>query len=159
MPIVTLDAARNHLRVEPDYPAEQIQPYLNTAQAAAEQYLRRALFATLAEVDAAIAQAPAKLQAAANQRDDALTAADAMPSMEVAAALKDAAHKRYADALEACQLTLAAMVATPDVVNAVLLLLTHYFNNRSETTADKAMAEIPQGALSLLNWSRTGWGV
>lgn len=159
MPIVTLEAAREHLRVEPDYPAEQIQPYINTAQAAAEQHLRRALFATPAEVDAAIALAPSKLLAAAAQRDEALTAADAMPSQEVAALLKAAAHQRYADAVEACQLTLAATAVTPEVMNAVLLLLTHFFNNRSETTADKALAEIPQGAKSLLNWSRTGWGV
>lgn len=58
MNLVSLDEARFHLRVEPDYPAEQIALYLAAAEEAAEQFLNRRVFASQPELDAAVAADP-----------------------------------------------------------------------------------------------------
>ena len=57
MSIIDIDVARAHLRLEPDYPAQQVQPYLDAAEDAARQFLNRRIFADQAAKDAPVIQA------------------------------------------------------------------------------------------------------
>ena len=75
MPVITLDQARAHLRVEATYPQDQIEPYMAGAEDHASQYLNRAIFSDAAALSAAIAALPGALTAARLAYEAALAAA------------------------------------------------------------------------------------
>lgn len=53
MNLVTLDEARAQVRVESDYPVDQLQPCIDAADDFVPAYLRRNLYADAAALDAA----------------------------------------------------------------------------------------------------------
>lgn len=54
MDLVTGQLARAHLRVEADYPDDQVLPYLAAAIEVAQQFMGRKLYADQAQLDAAV---------------------------------------------------------------------------------------------------------
>ncbi|WP_219209212.1 head-tail connector protein [Variovorax boronicumulans] len=154
MPVVTLDQARAHLRLEADYPADQVEPYIAGAVDAAAQYLNRAIFDDWSSLDAALAALPA---ARGTARSAYKTAADA------AALLEDPADR--ADALSVAQArldfvtaetgrVLNGIVVNPSIVTAVLLTLGHLFSNREDVVVGVTATDVPNGARSLLRGDR-----
>ena len=72
MPIVSIAQARSHVRVEADYPEEQLQAAVSGAVDAAQAFLNRRIYESLDTLAQARAGYPAAVRAAATARDQAL---------------------------------------------------------------------------------------
>jgi hypothetical protein len=150
MPVITLDQARAHLRVDADYPQGQIETYIAGAQDHASQYLNRSIFDTADAMSAAITALPAALAAARVAYEAGVAAAkeienagDRCDALEIARAQLEASRAGTAR-------TLNGIVVNPSIVSAVLLLLGHLFENREDVVAGVSVAELPLGARALL---------
>lgn len=151
MSLLSLDDARDQCRAESDYPAAQLQPYIDAAEAAAAAYLNRNVYAD----DAALEAAQDEVTQAIADASAAYTAAQA-----TAAAMTDPAQQRIALELACARFDLAKLEATRTIhgvaanaaiLAAVRLLLGHLFANREDVLTGNAQAvAIPMGAQDLL---------
>lgn len=158
MSIITLADALQHLRLVSTYPAGQVQPYLDAAEHAAQDFLNRRVFAEPADLVAALADLPATLSAAASARDAALEATESIADCDAAHRMRTAALTSYLEALQAAEAVARGVVINPAIRAGMLLTLSHLFGNRSAVVAGTTVAEVPQGAISLLRPHRAGWG-
>jgi hypothetical protein len=154
MPVITLDQARAHLRVEPDYPAEQIQAYIAGAESAAAKYLNRTVFPDEGARDAALDAIPAALAAAQVAFDSAVAAADGIVDPTARQATIDVARARLTDAQSAAIRDMNGIVSNPSIVAACLLTVGHLYANRTDVVVGASVAELPNGARSLLRPDR-----
>ncbi|AOV02758.1 head-tail connector protein [Delftia tsuruhatensis] len=159
MTIISIEEARHHLRVEPDYPAEQVLPYLEGAESLAQRYLNRRVYADQAELDAARQSMVAALQTAAEARDDALEAARQVADCVAREMLTRQARSIYADAVAEQRRVARGMVIEPHVRNGILLILGHLDENRETVARGISVAELPMGAIYFLRPSRVDWGI
>ena len=172
-PLIDTATARTHVRLEADYPAEQIEPYLRAAEELAAQILNRVLCADTTERDAAIAQAAGIVSDAKTAYDAALlayrssTLYDAYDPVRheyragVADNAYESAQRAYRQALTKADELRAAMVATPLIKAAILLIFGHLFENRQQVIVEPRiiLAELPMGVHALLQPYRAGMGV
>ncbi|WP_295379564.1 head-tail connector protein [uncultured Pseudacidovorax sp.] len=158
MSIITLAVARRHLRVEDDYPAEQIQGKLDAAEDHAAQYLNRRLFASAGDLQAAVDAVPADLAAARTAYDAATTAAANIEDPELQALARGRAEIAYVRAKTLAQETFDGIVLTPSIEAAVLLILGLLFQNREDGQAG-TMTSLPLGSRQLLTPYRVQLGV
>lgn len=154
MPVITLDQARAHLRVESDYPAEQIQAYIAGAESAAAKYLNRSVFQDETARDAALDAIPATLAAAQAAFDASVAAAQVIADPTAHHATIDVARARLTDAQAAAIRDMHGVVANPSIVAACLLTLGHLYANRTDVVVGASVAELPIGACSLLRPDR-----
>ena len=162
MSLVDLLTAKLHLRLEPDYPDEQVAPYLLAAESAALQFLNRAVFATDDALTQAIAVVPAQVAGAlaANTASIADAAALQVTDPDGAAALRDGAEVALRNARAVAAETRAGIVINPSIQAAILLMLGHLFTNREDSTPGTAPAmPLPNGAQWLLQPFRAHMGV
>lgn len=159
MTIITIEEARHHLRVEPDYPQEQVLPYLEGAEALAQQFLNRRVFASQAELDGARQAMPAALEAAALARDQAIANAAELTDCAARDMLKALANDAYSAVLAEQRRIALGMVITPNVKSAVLLTLGHLYDNRETVVVGTISTDLDMGAYTLLWPSRVGLGV
>jgi len=52
--LVSMELAKHHLRVDPDYPDSQVSVYLGAAERLAEEFMNRKVYATAEDMAAAI---------------------------------------------------------------------------------------------------------
>ena len=157
--LVTLSAARAHLRLEDDYPAAQLQVYIDAACLAAAEFLNRRIFATMADMTAAVADTPADLSAAVAAHTAALALADLYEDAE-----SRCSARADADALLRAARALATETRRGIIINAaiqaaILLTLGHLFENRQENIAGTIVSELKTGPQQLLMPFRIGMGV
>jgi len=152
MSLVTLDAAKVHLKVELDAHEEDdlIQRDINAAELSAAKYLNRALFADVDARAAAIAAVPAALAAAAADYAAASAAADMIADDVARALAQAAAADEYTAAQVKARTTYAGMVIHDDILSAILLVVAHLYANR-EATTEKRLVELPSGVQTLLH--------
>lgn len=98
MSLLTLDEARAQCRVEADYPAEQLQPYMDAADDAAAAYLNRTIYADQDALGTARDAVPTTMGAAQDNYDAAVSAADAITNTAQKQASLDLAAVNLADA-------------------------------------------------------------
>jgi len=158
MGLLTLDEARAHLRVGASYPAAQIQPYVDSAEAYVQAFLNRAVYATAQELEAAVLALPAVLVTAAQARDETLAAAAAAADSTTAEWLRCSAYDGYASALAQAQRVQRGMVVNDGIKTAIRLLLGHLDENRESVARGISVAELPQGVEFFLLPYRVGWG-
>lgn len=154
MPLLTLDEARAQCRVESDYPAEQIQPYIDGAESDAAAYLNRALFAKQADLDAAMDAVPTAVAAASTAYAAAVVAADAITDINQKQAALDIAEARMQAARDAASMVTNGVVANPAILTAVRLTLSNLFTNREAVVLGVAAVELPLGARTMLRHFR-----
>lgn len=152
MSIIDIDAARAHLRLEPDYPAQQVQMYLDAAEDAAMRFLNRRIFADQAAKNAAVAAID--LAAAKQAMDDAIEAAEALTDPVSKQAAMEYARYVYQQALSEADETFRGVLMNPQIQAGVLLIAAHLFERRGD-----AQAAIPEAAYMLLHPYRQGLGV
>lgn len=157
MSIIELAAAKEHLRLEQDYPDDQVETYLLAAELRAAQFLNRALFVDDAAMAASVAAVPARLAAAEAEFNAAKEAAAQITEPGALELHAEAASSAYAAHLVAARETMAGIVATDDIKAAILLILGHLFENRADVEANATTA-IPNGSEYLLMPYRIGWG-
>lgn len=151
MSIIAIDVARAHLRLEPDYPAQQVQPYLDAAEDAARQFLNRRIFADQAAKNAAVAAID--LAAAKQALDAAIEAAEALTDPVAKQAAVEYARYVYQQALSEADETFRGVLMNPQIQAGVLLIAAHLFERRGD-----AQAAIPEAAYMLLHPYRQGLG-
>lgn len=152
MSIIDIDVARAHLRLEPDYPAQQVQMYLDAAEDAAMRFLNRRIFADQAAKDAAVAAID--LAAAKQALDDAIEAAEALTDPAAKQAAMEYACYVYRQALSEADETFRGVLMNPQIQAGILLIAAHLFERRGD-----AQAAIPEAAYMLLHPYRGGLGV
>lgn len=159
MPIIELSAAKQHLRLESDYPDLQVSQYLGAAVLSASEFLNRKVFATQGELDAAVAAVPAALTAAGITYTAAIVAADAIADCVVSRSARAAACRAYRRAQTDAGETYAGIVVNDLIKAGILLTLGHLFENRQDVLVGSTAADLPMGARSLLQPYRVGLGV
>ncbi|AWH21874.1 MULTISPECIES: head-tail connector protein [Stenotrophomonas] len=150
MAIVSIAQARSHVRVEADYPVEQLQDAIAGAIDAAQAYLNRTVYESADDLAAARALYPGSVRAAAAARDQALADAVFIESDEERAATIRVAKVAYQEAVLAAGASVHGAVVNPSIVSAVLLTIGHLYANRSDVVVGATAVELPLGARSLL---------
>lgn len=157
MPILTTDEAKIHLRLEFDYPDEQLAGKVAAAELRAAHFLNRAIFADAAALAAAVNNVPVSLVAAGVSYRAAIDAADAQTDAVARSMLRESAERGYEHAQDAARETLAGIVVTDDIRAAILLIVGHLFENVADSE-ERDIKLIPNGAQYLLLPYRIGWG-
>ena len=156
---ISLAAALAHLRLEPNYPADQIQPYLSAAELAVAQFMNRRVYADQFALDAAIAAVPAVLGAAGVTFAAAIAAAATFADPVVRRAALYFADSQYAAAQNVSRETYGGVVLDELIGAAILLILGHLFENRETVVIGVTAVEIPLGARALIQSYRIDMGV
>ena len=159
MALIDLPTAIAHLRLDADYPPEQVEPYLNAAEQSAAQFLNRAVFADQSAMDAAIAAVPAALTAATTAHTDALEAADEIEDATLRLAARNYANDVYRAALNAATEVRYGVIFNDQIKVGMLLILGHLFENRQDVQAGVSSVKIPMGSQYMLMPYRVGLGV
>lgn len=164
MSLIDLPTAKAHLRLESDYPDEQVQGKLDAAESAAAQFINRRVFADAAALSAAILAVPAALTAAGTAYADAITAADALEDHGARCAARDYAGQTYRQARTAAWETYAGISQEdaerwPLFEAGALLILGHLFENRQDVVTGVTASEMPNGSGYVLYPLRAGLGV
>ncbi|MBN8791703.1 MAG: phage gp6-like head-tail connector protein [Stenotrophomonas nitritireducens] len=154
MPIVSLAQARSQVRVEADYPAEQLQTAIDGAVDAAQAYLNRRIYETAAALAAARSAYPAAVRAAATARTEALAAATFIEDRDERTAAIRLAEVAYEEAMAEAGACIHGIVVNPSIVTAILLTIGHLYANRSDVVVGAPAVELPQGAESFLRHYR-----
>jgi hypothetical protein len=133
--LIDLDTAKAHIRQAAGYPDAQIMPYLLAAEAKAQQFLNRKIFADAPALAAAVAAVPAALTAAGASYAAEVAVVDAEPDMTARCVLQSGADRRYAAAQDDAQETLAGMVINDQVRGAILELFRCLYERRDGSEA------------------------
>lgn len=150
MSLLTIDEARAQCRVEADYPAEQLQPYIDAAEDSASAYLNRIVYIDQATLDAAVDAIPAALGAAQDAYDASALAADSITNDAEKQATLDVAAMRLEKANRDAGRVLHGVVVNASILAAVRLTLGHLFANREEVVIGSTAVPLPFGAQALL---------
>lgn len=157
--LIDSPTAKLHLRVDGNDEDTILAVYIGAAEAAAVEFLNRAVFADQGSLDAALGGVTATLVAAGNAHRAALVAAWEIEDLTARAAAEAYANDVYVRAYRAAQETRAGMVINPAVQAAILLTIGHLYTNREEVVVGASVAQLPQGARQLLQPYRVGLGV
>ena len=149
MPIVSLAQARAHVRVEADYPAEQLETMIAGAVDAAQAYLNRAIYESAEALSEARAGYVPAVGAADAARQASREVSACLPPAERVAALQ-LATAVYRDAIAEASRCIHGLVINGSIQAAILLTLGHLYANRSDVVVGAQAVELPQGAKALL---------
>jgi len=159
MTFVTLDQAKDHLRVTESDEDADISLKLEAAEGHAIEYLNRHVYADQATLDAAKAAAPAALSAATTAYEAAMDAAEAMENCVERDVATLAACEEYVKAQSQAKRTYRGIVINDQIKAAVLLTLGHLYANREDVVTGVTVTEMPLGAKNLLRPLRVIPGV
>jgi hypothetical protein len=148
--LISLVQARAQVRVEDDYPVEQLQSHIDGAEDAAQGYLNRRIYETGQDLQDARLAYPAAVAAAVEERDRALAEAALIDGAEARAAATRVARVIYTETLAAADRCIHGVVVNPSLISAMLLTIGHLYANRSDVVVGAPAVELPQGAKSLL---------
>ena len=156
MSLIDLPTAKAHLRVDADYPDEQVSIYLNAAERAVAEFLNRRIYATQQELDTAIEDVPAALTAASEAYETALEAAADIEDATTQEMAKERAERVFAAAKTAARETYDGLVVNDAIKAGILLMAASLHENRGDSVDG---AELPRAAQALLFPFRVGLGV
>ncbi len=159
MSLIDLPTAKAHLRLEADYPDEQVTPYLAAAEERAAEFLNRRVYASQGDLDAAVATVPDELQAAADAHAAALEAARAIADPTLRRLDIEMADMVYRRAQAVATETRCGIVVNDAIKTGILLILGHLFENRQDVQAGTTSVQVPNGSRYMLTPYRISWGV
>lgn len=154
MPLLTIDDALAHCRLEADYPAEQILAYMHAAESSVIAYLNRAVFEDQAALDAAQAEIPGKVGAAYDAYNASLQTAMSMSNAGQREIMIQLAESKYLEARIAAYRIINGIVVNGAIIAAMLLTLGNLFQNREADVVGVSAARLPTGVPELLNGFR-----
>lgn len=154
MALVDATTAKLHLRVDSTAEDALVAIWLTAAEDGVAQFLNRNVYADQAELDAAVAAAPATLSVAIDAYNAALIGASEEDDDEEAAAATRYAEETYARAVAASDMTRRGMVVNDAVKAAILLTVGHLYEHRGDGAED-----LPRAAQSQLAPYRAAMGV
>lgn len=158
MSIIALAVAKAHLRLESDYPDDQVQGKLDAAESSAAEFLNRRIFENQGALEMAIAAVPAALVAAGTAYQAALETANEIEDYVARCAAQAYALRAYRAARTSGDETYAGIVINAQIEAAILLTLGHLFENRQDVQQG-TVQQLPIGATQLIFPFRVGLGV
>lgn len=159
MPIIDSARARRHLREDDDFPEEQFLPYLRGAEIAAQQFLNRRVYGTQEELDAALATVTPALVTARAAYDAAVLAADDIDDTAARCEARTYAHQVYMRAQFDAREIRDGIVANEDIVNGILFIFGHRFENRQDVQSGVTASAVPHASEFTLFPYRVGLGI
>lgn len=157
MSIIALPVAKAHLRLESDYPDDQVQGKLDAAESSAAQFLNRRIFENQGALEMAITAVPAALVAAGTAYQAALATANEIEDHVARCGAQAYALRAYRAARTSGDETYAGIVINAQIEAAILLTLGHLFENRQDVQQGTVQL-LPVGAEQLLFPFRVGLG-
>lgn len=158
MALLTIEQCRRQCRVDGDYDDVLLLDCMEAAVDAAAAYLNRAMFEDQEALDAAWDALPAEAASATAVHAAALAAAAVEPDPSKATAMIAVADQRLAGASLQRTRLLSGVVVNKSILAAVRLTMGHLYANREDVVVGATVAELPQGAKSLLRPYRKGMG-
>ncbi len=154
MPLVTLFQAKDHCHSD-ENDDDAVQRALNAAEVIAARLANRNFYASQDDLDDALAGISASMTAAHAAYTLAMDAAIGLDTLDKDWA-ENVARKNLRDATTAASFALNGRVATDDIISAILLLTSHFYDNRAEATvvANGGVVQIPLGAERILEMNR-----
>lgn len=156
MSLIDLAIAREHLRVESDYPESQVAIYLNAAERLVAEFLNRRIYADADTLAADIAANPAAITAFRAAYDAATDAAAALEDADAQYEALQHARRVYAAAKASAREIYDGIVVNEALKAAILLTMTSLHENRGD---ESAPAALPRAAIELAFPFRVGMGV
>lgn len=155
MNLVTIEQVRTHCHLDPGDVSQDamLTIYADAAEAACAKRANRALFKDAAALNTAIDAVPAAINAARATYDAAVEAANALTDTRARDTALLVAQRKF-DNVDLEQFrNIVGIVATNDIIGAVLITTAHYFKNREEviTGQGAAAVQIPEGAAAIMD--------
>lgn len=153
MALLTPEECMVQCRAEPE-DGPLLESLLASAESIVAGSLNRAVFASQAELDAALDALPEAAGKAQDEHEGALSRAallDSAAAREMAIAI---ANERLANARLWFERVLHGMVVTPRVGAAVRLTLGNLYANREQVVVGATAVELPQGVPELIRSDR-----
>lgn len=148
-PLITMDEAMAQLRYVPDDPSadqNEIQRFIDSAISVSQRYLQRYVYVDQATLDAAVAAVPAAVQSAEDAYTAALAAVAQMPLGLPRDMALYKAETDHDEAASSARQTYRGMVINESIKRGMLMLISHYDQNREAVHADLGtVAELPLG--------------
>lgn len=158
MSVIAIESAMEHTYAEPEDQA-LVQRCLDAAEDAAQDFIQRNVYADQTTLDAALATVPTLRSAARTAYSAAIEAAATITDEETRDEAIADAQRILADKLVAALRIQNGIIIKPAIVSACLLTCGHLYANREDVVAGVSVAQLPNGAESLLWPSRIGLGV
>lgn len=146
MNLITIEQARTQCKLAEGEDDAILTIYANAAEAACARAANRSLFATSEALQTAIDGVATAMAAAHTAYDDAIDAANALDDSRDASVAKVAAWRALADAKISATNILNGMVATDDVIGAILITVAHFYRYR-----DEADVSLPGAARNVMD--------
>ena len=156
MATLTLNEARAHCHLEPDYPADQLQPYMDAAEGYVVAHLNRSVFEDQASLDAAQAGMAGQVGTAYDAYQAAIEAAALVENVAQKQVMIDMAEAKYRAADTNARRTINGIVMNGTIRAAMLLILGNLFENRETDVVGLSSVALPTGVPELLRPFRMG---
>lgn len=150
MAILTLEAARNHCRLDAGYPEAQLLPYMEGAESHVCAHINRAVFESEADLLEAQDSLGDVLGTAFDARSEALAQASRVGNPAKRQAMIDVATKRYSETQLQAARVMSGVVVNGAIHAAMLLTLGNLFANRETDVVGASVAALPTGVPELL---------
>lgn len=148
--LIKASEAIAHLRLDSDYPVEQVQPYIDAAVSYVQAHLNRNVYPDQSSLDGARSEAIEAVGVAEAAYNAAVDSADEVESHQERSLKKQAARQRLEDAKREANRAIHGMVINGTIKGAMLLTLGNLFENREAVVVGASAAELPQGVPALL---------
>ncbi len=158
MSLLTINDAIEQCRADSDAPLDQLQAYMDAADAAVSAYLNRTVYTDADALTSAQDGVADAMLAASTAYSAAVAAAQAMTDSYQQAAALALAGARLAAAQTAANRTINGIAANPAILAATRLVLGHLYANREDVIAgpSSAAVQLPGGATDILRPYRLG---
>ncbi|HCN72090.1 MAG TPA: hypothetical protein DIS96_10370 [Pusillimonas sp.] len=148
--ILTIEKARAHCRVDGDYPADQLTPYMEAAERFVIDYLNRAVYADQSTLDTAQDGLPGSMATAFDDYEASIEAAKAIDNCGQRQTMIDLASEKYRRVQRETWLVINGMVVNKTIEAAMLLVLGNLFANRESDLVGVSGEKLPTGVHDLL---------
>lgn len=149
MRFLTLDQARQHCKAD-DTDDVMLSIYIEAAERECEKLANRTIFKNAAAQTTAINAVPAAINAAKVIYDAAILAADALTDETAKEYATKIAQTTYDNVKFKQNEIIDSIVMEDNILNAMLLLIAHWYMNREEVVVGQSVVAIPSGVQSIM---------
>lgn len=159
--LITLAEAKTHLRLESDYPDNQVEVYCSAAEISVQQFLNRKVYPSQDDFEDALEGVLPGLEAASEAFTAAIDAAALIQNHELRCEEIVHAKQQFENAKVQAFEIRRGIVINDSIKVAILLVLGNLFENREDVVVGMSVSavQLPMGSQQLLMPYRVGLGV
>jgi len=158
MPVIDIEKAKTHLRVDDDA-GDDVAIKLASAIDIAEQYLNRKVYESAQSLKDAKITIPTLVNEAMQQYGESIANAEGIFDHSFRKSAIDAAQSNKNDALRMVRMIELGIAINPSLEIGILMLLGHLYANREDVVTGISVAELPKSSESFLAPYRKDLGV